>query len=146
MALALGLGLVGVAVSATPASAVTGGNCNFMESQLAPGPDQVRIPAAASGNGIVACWLAIEAKPPTVGIKELQRAWNICYKPLNEPLISEDGYFGATTQSRVRRIQMAEGLDADGVMGTKTKFTMLWPVYDYSTHTVYRGRCWSKWA
>jgi hypothetical protein len=143
-AIAVGLGVLGVAATAAPASAVTGGNCNYLQEQFL-NTYSVKIPAYTTGASDEPCYLAIQAKPPTVGVREVQRAWNVCYKPLNEPLIAEDGYFGANTQARVRRIQQAEGLYVDGVVGTNTKYTMLWPLLSAETGA-YLGRCWSKWA
>lgn len=142
---ALALNVVVSTATAAPAAAASAQPCNFLENYYT-GVNRVRIPAATDGVSTVPCYLRQgHTYPNYVGVKNLQRAWNLCYKPQYEPAIAEDGNFGANTFSAVRRIQIAEGIGVDGVMGTETKFSMRWPVVGYSSD-VYQGYCWSVWA
>jgi len=148
LAVAVAVAALGVAGAASPASAA-GGGCMYMNAMYGANiyDEQVYIPWATDGVHTVSCYLAVGAvdSKSSTGVKALQHAWNVCYKGLYEPNLVEDGRFGANTKSAVQRIQRAEGLTIDGIMGTQTKMTMLWPVVNFDTGK-YLGRCESQWA
>ncbi|MDR1187093.1 MAG: peptidoglycan-binding protein [Bifidobacteriaceae bacterium] len=70
------------------------------------------------------CWLVQDANNYNVAVKNLQQQMNYCNRPDTWDPINADGYFGGTTETRLRSTQAYRGVAVDGKYGKNTHNAM----------------------
>jgi peptidoglycan hydrolase-like protein with peptidoglycan-binding domain len=110
-------------LTATSASADTYGKCTTIRTTTWNG-NTYGLPAKTYGSPFY-CWLGYDPGNENDAVYRLQLALRECE---NRSIIGWlDGYYGANTETAVRREQEQNGISADGAYGPATRDVIRWP-------------------